>query len=93
MDEALILQLVKDKRLIRSSTARDDYIGAIIKSIIHELEDEKGIVLDPENYTQLMFIVDYADWRYENSNKQETMPRNLQFRLHNLIIHSTEVTV
>ena len=91
MDEALILQLVKDKLLIRASTARDSYISAIIKSVIDEMEGEKGITLNALNYTQLMFIVDYVTWRYEN--KQESIPRNLQFRLHNLMIHSTEVAI
>lgn len=91
MDEALILQLVKDKLLIRTSTARDSYIGSIIKSIVNEMQDEQGIVLDAANYTQVMFIVDYAEWRY--SNKSESMPRNLQFRLHNIMIHNAEVVV
>jgi len=32
-----------------------------------------------------MFIVDYSAWRYR-SRGEGVMPRNLQFRLHNLVL-------
>jgi len=86
MDITLILQLVKSKLGI-SSTVRDTYLTAIINGVVKELEDEKGLVLDAANPYHLIFIVDYATWRYESKDKDGAMPRHLQFRLHNLIIH------
>lgn len=86
MDIATILQLVKAKLGI-STTVRDTYLQAIINGVIKELEDEQGLILDSENSYHLIFIVDYATWRYESKDKDGGMPRHLQFRLHNLIIH------
>ena len=87
MDTATILQLVKLKIGIKSSTARDSYINAIINGVAKELEEEKGLKLNSGNAYHLLFIVDYIVFRYENP--KEGMPRNLQFRLHNLMIHGT----
>jgi hypothetical protein len=86
MDTTLILGLVKAKLGI-SSTVRDTYLQAIIDGVIKELEDEQGLVLDGANSYHLLFIVDYATWRYESKDKDGTMPRHLQFRMHNLIVH------
>lgn len=85
METTTILQLVKDRLGIRSNL-RDGYLLAIIEGIISELEDVQGLVLDSTSPNHLIFIVDYAAWRYENAGKQEGMPRHLQFRLHNLVI-------
>ena len=79
-----ILQLVKDRLGFRN-TVRDNYITKIIESIIDELEDEKGLTLSEDNLTQLMFIVDYSTWRYQNRDSAEGMPRHIQYRLHNLM--------
>ena len=87
MDTALFLSLVK-ARLGLTSTARDTYLTAIINSVITELEDEKGLTLDSANANQLMFVVDYATWRHLNRDSDKGMPRHLQFRLHNLILHN-----
>lgn len=87
MDVALITSLIKERLGIKTNV-RDSYITAIANSIITELEDEKGLVLDSANLSHIMFIVDYAAWRYENRNSDKGMPRHLQFRLHNLIIHA-----
>lgn len=87
MDTATVLTLVK-ARLGRSSTIRDPYIMAIIESVMWELEDEKGLALDGANPYHLMFVVDYATWRYQNRDQPGAMPRHLQFRLHNLMIHA-----
>lgn len=87
MDTAAILALLK-ARIGISSTVRDTYLTAIVNSIVAELENEKGIVLDKENMNQVMFIVDYAAWRYQNRDGDKGLPRHLQFRLHNLIIHN-----
>lgn len=81
------LRLVKF-RLGITSTVRNEYLEAIIDSVIKELEDEKGVVLEENNSYHLLFIVDYATWRYQSRDSVGAMPRHLQFRLHNLMIHS-----
>ena len=86
MDTTLILGLVKAKLGI-STIIRDTYLQAIINGVITELEDEQGLVLDNTNSYHLLFIIDYATWRYESKDKEGAMPRHLQFRLHNLVIH------
>jgi len=86
MNTDTILALTK-ARLGISSTVRDSYITAIINSVIKELEDEKGIILDETNTNYLMFVVDYATWRYQSRDSDTGMPRHLQYRLHNLFIH------
>jgi len=89
MDAALVLDLVK-ARLGISSTVRDTYLTAIIEGVITELEDAQGLVLDDANPYHLMFVVDYATWRYQNRDSEGAMPRHLQFRLHNLMIHANK---
>lgn len=83
---ATAVELVKERLGIRSSV-RDTYIIAIVESVITELEDEKGLVLDGANSYHLLFVVDYATWRYQSRDTDGAMPRHLQFRLHNLTIH------
>ena len=85
MDTATVLELVR-ARLGLTSAVRDTYLAAIIDGIIKELTDEKGLVLDGTNPYHLMFVVDFATWRYQNRDTMEAMPRHLQFRLHNLFI-------
>jgi hypothetical protein len=87
MDTATVLSLVK-ARLGISSEVRDTYLTAIIDGIVKELTDEKGLSLDGDNPYHLMFVVDFATWRYQNRDTMEAMPRHLQFRLHNLMIHA-----
>ena len=87
MDTATVLELVK-ARLGLTSAVRDTYLAAIIDGIVRELEDEKGLSLDGDNPYHLMFVVDFATWRYQNRDTMEAMPRHLQFRLHNLMIHA-----
>ncbi len=82
-----ILTLVKS-RLGISTNVRDTYLTSIIESVIKELEDEKDIKLDMENMNHVMFIVDYATWRYQSRDSSGALPRHLQFRLHNLVIHN-----
>jgi len=86
MDISAILQLVK-ARIGLTTEIRDAYLAAIIDGITKELEDEKGLVLDDTNPYHLMFVVDFATWRYQNRDVPGAMPRHLQFRLHNLMIH------
>lgn len=92
MDTLVILQLVKERLGIRT-TVRDTYLTAIIEGVVKELEDEKGLTLDGANSYHLLFIVDYSTWRYQSRDSSEAMPRHLQFRLHNLVIHTGGVTV
>ena len=87
MDASTMVALVK-ARLGITTAVRDVYLAAIIEGIIKELTDEKGLVLDGGNPYHLMFVVDYATWRYQNRDTMEAMPRHLQFRLHNMMIHA-----
>lgn len=80
------ITLVKERLGLRS-TVRDAYLTAIINGVIKELSDEKGLVLLETNPYHLMFIVDLASWRYQNRDSAEGIPRHLQFRLHNLMVH------
>lgn len=89
MDTNKILSLVK-ARLGITATVRDEYLIAIIDSVVKELEDEKGLSLDGDNPYHLMFVVDYATWRYQSRDSEGAMPRHLQFRLHNLMIHAAK---
>lgn len=94
MDTAQIVALVKERLGIRTAV-RDTYLTAIVQSVVKELEDQHKLTLDPDNAYHLMFVVDYSDWRYRSASNNETsftgqpisMPRHLQFRLHNLLIH------
>lgn len=87
MNTATILTIVK-ARLGISSTTRDTYLTQIINSIIKELEDEKGIVLEADNDNHVMFIVDYSTWRYQSRDGSGDTPRHIKFRLHNLMLHN-----
>lgn len=89
MDTNTILQLVKERLGIRTNV-RDTYLAAIVEGVVKELEDEKGLVLDDTNPYHLMFVVDYSTWRYQNRDSEGAMPRHLQYRLHNLIVHAAK---
>ena len=94
MNTETVLQLVK-ARLGITTNVRDSYIEAIVQGVITELEDVQGLVLDGANPYHLMFVVDYSTWRYQSVREPEnapsgrvplSMPRHLQFRLHNLMV-------
>lgn len=87
MDVERVLELVK-ARIGLTSTVRDEYLRAIVQGVISELEDEKGLSLDGDSPYHLMFVVDYATWRYMSRDSTGAMPRHLQYRLHNLIVHA-----
>ena len=80
----VVLPLLKVNIGISSNT-RDDYLEAIINSTVDELEKNYNIELDESDGHQVMFIVDYSAWKYR-SRGEGIIPRNLQFRLHNLVI-------
>lgn len=79
------LELVK-ARIGLSTTVRDTYLEQIIASILTELTEVHGLSLKVDNPYHLMFVVDFADWRYSNRDSEKGMPRHLQFRLHNMIL-------
>ena len=87
MDASTVVALVKERLGIKTNV-RDTYLTAIVDGVIKELKDEKGLALDGANPYHLMFVVDYATWRYQNRDTMEAMPRHLQYRLHNMIIHA-----
>ena len=87
MEVNTIVELVKDRLGIRTDV-RDVYITAIAESVVKELEDEKGLNLEKDNSYHLLFCVDYATWRYQSRDSDGAMPRHLQFRLNNLMIHA-----
>lgn len=79
-----ILELLKVNLGIMTDK-RNNYLLSIIDSVISELESEQGIIIDNNDDLHIMFIVDYSAWRYR-SRGEGVMPRNLQFRLHNLVL-------
>lgn len=90
MDITTVLGVVKERLGLRSA-ARESYLLAIIDGVVKELEDEKGLALDGTNPYHLLFVVDYVTWRYQSVNDDgkygAPLPRHLQYRLHNLVIH------
>lgn len=83
-NEDKILGLVK-ATLGYKSAVRDELLKVIVKSVVDELEIQKRITLNYDNSEHLMFVVDYAVFRYENKGGG-TIPRNLEYRLRNLIV-------
>ena len=79
-----ILELLKVNLGIMTDK-RNEYLLSIIDSVISELESEQGIIIDNNDDLHIMFIVDYSARRYR-SRGEGVMPRNLQFRLHNLVL-------
>ena len=84
-----VLELVK-ARIGISSSVRDEYLSKIIEGIKDELENQQGLSIDLDSPHILMFLVDFATWRYQNRDTHDSMPRHLQFRLHNLMISSVK---
>ena len=87
----MALTLFKAKLGI-SSQIRDEYLTAIIDGVVQELAQINGIDIDLENNIHLMYVVDLSVHRYENS-EDVGLPKNLQLRLHNLIISKGDPSV
>lgn len=86
MDIEQILSLTKERIGIRTKV-RDEYLTFRIKGVLDEIKKEYKLKLDQENFSHVMFLVDYATWAYDNRDvAKQKMPRHLQFRLHNLIV-------
>lgn len=86
------LSLTKAKLGI-TSTVRDELIQANIEAIIDELQTEKGLILNLDSPNLLMFVVDYATWRYQSvelvkPEEAPEMPSHILLRLHSLMISS-----
>lgn len=79
------LSLVK-ATLGYSTTVRDELLKATIESVVKELIDNQGIPIDEKNSEHTQFVVDLAVFRYENKGAG-SMPRQLTYRLRNLIIN------
>ena len=86
MDAGTVVSLVKERLGIRS-TVRDVYLTSIVDGVLRELSDELGLTLDATNPYHLMFCVDFAAWRYQSRDSADGVPKHLQFRLHNLMLH------
>lgn len=89
-EQALVLTKA---RLGLTSSVRDELLQANIRALVDELTREKGLSLDWDSPSHLMFVVDYATWRYQSVaettvNGVLPMPRHLQYRLHNLMLAS-----
>ncbi|WP_125582958.1 phage gp6-like head-tail connector protein [Lacticaseibacillus suibinensis] len=77
------LSLLKANLGITSDT-RDPYLQSILASVETELNASGVTVLDEDN-PAIMLQIDYAAWRFRNRG-EGTMPRNIQYRLHNLMV-------
>lgn len=87
MNRVTVLGIVK-QRLGISTEVRDTYLYAIIDGVVQELTDEKGLAIDLASPSHLVFVADFVVWRYQSRDSAGGMPRDLQYRLHNLMIHS-----
>lgn len=77
-----------------TSHVRDGLLIATINAVIDELENEKALTLNYASAAHLMFVVDFATWRYQSVAEKGVsgplpMPRHLQYRLHNLILSAS----
>lgn len=79
-----VLPLLK-ARLGISTESRDSVLSAILDGIVSECEGTYGIILKSDNASHVMFVLDWATWKY-NHPEDGTTPRSIQFRLKNLII-------
>lgn len=84
-----ILNLVKAILGYRTNV-RDELLSRIIDSVVDELEKVKGITFDFGNNEIVMYVVDMTVFRYQNLGGG-TIPRNLDYRLKNLIVKYRKV--
>jgi len=82
--KADVLNLVKVILGYRTNV-RDMLLEKIIDSVVDELEKVKGVPFAFDNNEIVMYVVDIAVFRYQNMGGG-TMPRNLEYRLRNLIV-------
>lgn len=82
------LPLVK-QRLNRLDTTLDTYLQAVIDSAEAEMTSGSGAVVDAAD--DLMLLVDYSAWRYQNRDQPGGMPEWLRYRLRQRFIRIREV--
>lgn len=85
------MQRTKDlikMRLGISTTIRDEYLSALLKAVISEVQSVQGIQVDLENSAEQMFVVDYVCYRYQNVGDLGGMPKHLYWRMKNLYLKS-----
>lgn len=87
--KADVLNLVKAILGYRTNV-RDELLFRIIDSVVDELEKVKGVSFDFDNNEIVMYVVDMTVFRYQNLGGG-TIPRNLEYRLRNLIVKYREV--
>jgi len=75
----MVLSLLKAALGI-SSAVRDEYLQAIIDSVLTELRDVNGMVFDLTRPDHLLFVVDLAEWRYRGRGTTQPMPPHLRTR-------------
>lgn len=80
----IVLPLLK-ARLGISTDVRDTLLNAMIAGIEADCENTHGIILDKDKADHIMFVLDWATWKYQHP-EDGTTPRSIQFRLKNLII-------
>lgn len=85
-----VLPLLK-ARLGISAQSRDAVLNAIIGGVVSECENMHGIVLDKDKSDHVLFVLDWATWKYSHPEDGPT-PRSIQFRLKNLIIQKAGKT-
>ncbi len=79
-----VLQLLKD-RIGISTSSRDSVLFAIVDGIIDECKTVHGIELTEEKYSDILFVLDWATWKYNHPEDGE-IPRSIRFRLNNRMI-------
>ena len=79
-----VLQLLKD-RIGISTSSRDSVLFAIVDGIIDECKAVHGIELTEEKYSDILFVLDWATWKYNHPEDGE-IPRSIRFRLNNRMI-------
>lgn len=82
--EEKVLPLLK-MRLGISTAARDSLLKLVINGIVSDCLNTHGIELSPEISGHVLFVLDWATWKYGHP-EDGTTPRSIQFRLKNLII-------
>lgn len=80
--------LVKQREGILN-TVQDEYIKAIVKGVINELEKQHGIDVDLDDMDIFMLVVDMASFRYSNRDSIEGFPKHLEYRLRNFYINKS----
>jgi len=80
MDTNAVLSLVKSRlNRLASDTSLDEYLTARVTAAEKELE-AIGIHLSADAPDDLMLLVDYAVWQYQNRDKPGGMPDWLRLK-------------